>query len=156
MHPFAMEINGLPLHVLVVHAAVVLTPLAALLALAYLAPRWRDRLRLPLLAAGLVAAGVVVLAYLSGNNFLDSDRFDFLANSPDIKEKVDHHADLGRVALWVGIGFGVACLVNWFFHDRAERAVRLLLNALLAVAAVALLVVVVMTGDAGAQAVWGK
>jgi hypothetical protein len=151
-----MEINGLPLHVLVVHAAVVLTPLAALLALAYLAPRWRDRLRLPLLVAGLVAAGIVVLAYLSGDDFLGSDRFDFLATSPDLKEKVDHHADLGRIALWVGLGFGAVCVASWWCHDRTERAVRLVLDALLAIAAVALLVVIVMTGDAGAQAVWGK
>ena len=33
-----MEINGLPLHPLVVHAAVVFGPLAALTALAYVVP----------------------------------------------------------------------------------------------------------------------
>ena len=41
-----MEINGLPLHVLVVHAAVVFGPLAALSAIGYVAlPSQRDRLR---------------------------------------------------------------------------------------------------------------
>ena len=44
-----MEINGLPLHPLVVHAVVVLSPLAALGGLLYAAvPRWRWWLRWPL------------------------------------------------------------------------------------------------------------
>ena len=43
-----MEINGLPLHPLVVHAAVIFGPLAAVAALAFLVPRWRDRLRWPM------------------------------------------------------------------------------------------------------------
>ena len=44
-----MEINGLPLHALVVHAAVVFGPLAALAGVLYVAlPTWRDKLRWPL------------------------------------------------------------------------------------------------------------
>ena len=39
------EFNGLPLHVLVIHAVVVLVPLLALFAIAYgVLPRWRHRL----------------------------------------------------------------------------------------------------------------
>jgi hypothetical protein len=41
-----MELGGLPLHPLVIHAAVVFGPLAALCALGYaLLDRWRERLR---------------------------------------------------------------------------------------------------------------
>ena len=43
--------NGLPLHVLVVHGAVVVTPVAALAALALVRPSWRTRLRWPVAVA---------------------------------------------------------------------------------------------------------
>ena len=52
-----MEINGLPLHPLVVHAAVVFGPLAALAALAYVVlPAWRDRLRWPMVVLALMGS----------------------------------------------------------------------------------------------------
>ena len=45
------SILGLPIHALVVHAAVILIPLAALLGIAFLRPVWRMPLRWPLPAA---------------------------------------------------------------------------------------------------------
>ena len=74
----AMEwsVTGLPLHILVIHAAVVFGPLAALSALAYVAlPRYRDLLRWPTLVLALIAFGSIWAAYLTGQNFFDSDRF---------------------------------------------------------------------------------
>jgi cytochrome c biogenesis protein CcdA len=71
-----MNIAGLPLHVLVVHAAVVFGPLSALAALAYVAvPRYRDLLRWPTLVLVLVATAAIWLAFFSGESFYDSDRF---------------------------------------------------------------------------------
>jgi hypothetical protein len=68
-----MEIGGLPVHVLVVHAAVVLTPLAALTAIVFaVVPRWRWLTRWPALVSGLVALGAVVAAKLSGDNFVEN------------------------------------------------------------------------------------
>ena len=55
-----MEINGLPLHPLVVHAAVIFGPIAALTALAFLVPRWRLRLRWPMVGLALVATASIV------------------------------------------------------------------------------------------------
>ena len=56
-----MEINGLPLHPLVVHAAVIFGPLGCLTALAYVGlPQHRDRLRWVALAMVLIATAVVV------------------------------------------------------------------------------------------------
>ena len=76
MQSLVMEINGLPLHVLVVHAAVVLTPIAALAAIGYaVVPKWRDWLRWPVIVAVVVAVGTVWVAYLSGDDFRGSDRF---------------------------------------------------------------------------------
>ena len=58
-----MEFNGLPLHPLVVHAVVILGPLAGLTGLAYaFVPRWRWLLRWPLVALSLVVAVTAVVA----------------------------------------------------------------------------------------------
>ncbi len=61
-----MEINGLPLHALVNHAAVVFGPLAALAGVLYAVPRFRDYLRWPLVASVLVLLVSVWASYLSG------------------------------------------------------------------------------------------
>jgi hypothetical protein len=144
-----MEINGLPLHPLVVHAAVVFTPLAAIAALLYVAvPRWRDRLRWPMLALAVIATGAIVVAYLSGGSFLNS--------KPELKTspQVLAHQHRGRQLLWIGIGFGLLAIVSGWLHTRTG-ALRIVLDVLLGVAAVLLLVWVFLTGEAGARAVWG-
>jgi uncharacterized membrane protein len=143
-----MEINGLPLHVLVVHATVVFVPLAALAALAFLVPSWRDRVRWPMVVLAVVATGAVILAYYSGGDFLDS--------KPELKAspQVQAHEDLGGQLLWVAIGFGVvALLAAWLY--RRTGALRVVLDVLVAVGAVSVLVMVLRTGEAGARAVWG-
>ena len=68
-----MEINGLPLHPLVVHAAVVFGPLSALARPGLRrAPAWRDRLRWPTLALVLIAFGSIWRPTSAGENFLES------------------------------------------------------------------------------------
>lgn len=143
-----MEFNGLPLHPLVVHAAVVFGPLAALAALAYLVPRWRGRLRWPMLVAAVIATGAVVLAYLSGNDLLNSK--PELGRLPALQT----HQDRARVLLWTTLGFGVMAIVSGWWGARTGGP-RVLLDVLLAASAVAVLVLVVLTGDAGSRAVWG-
>ena len=88
----AMEwsIAGLPLHPLVVHAAVVFTPLAALAALAYVfLGRYRDLLRWPTLVLAVVAVLSVWAAYFTGVNFFSSDHF---ANfSGEVLDRIKTH-----------------------------------------------------------------
>lgn len=143
-----MEINGLPLHPLVVHAAVVLGPLAALTALASLVPRWRDLLRWPMAVLAVVATGAIVLAYFSGGDFLDSK--PELRTSPQVQD----HEELGEQLLWISLAFGAVAVVAGWLRTRTGP-VRVVLDVLLAVAAVVLLVWVFRTGEAGARAVWG-
>lgn len=144
-----MEINGLPLHPLLVHAAVVFGPLAALAALVYAGvPSWRERLRWPMTGLAAVAGLAVVAAYLSGRDFLDSR--PELAQVP----AVGTHEDRAWVALWVTLGFTVVAVATAGLHRR-EGAVRVATHVLLALAAAATLVTVVLTGDAGSRAVWG-
>ncbi|WP_183096026.1 DUF2231 domain-containing protein [Nocardioides stalactiti] len=148
-----MEINGLPLHPLAVHGAVVLVPLVALLALAYLLPKWHDQLRWPLLVGALVAVGSVVVAYLSGDSFREAN--EFFNTAGPIADKIDTHEERAELLLWTSISFGVMALLNAVLHPK-EGWLRWVLGALLAIDAVAVLVLVIMTGDAGAQAVWGE
>ena len=84
------SVAGLPLHILVIHAAVVFGPLAALSALAYVGlPRYRDLLRWPTLVLALIAFGSIWAAYLTGQNFFDSDRF---ANfSGELLDNIETH-----------------------------------------------------------------
>ena len=143
-----MEINGLPLHPLVVHAAVIFGPIGALTALVYaVLPRWRDRLRVPMVALALLATGSVVAAYLTGRNFLES--------RPELGQKpmLGTHEARAHVLLWLSLGFGLVALAAGWLHGRIG-AVRVATRVVLGLAAAAVLVQVVLTGDAGARAVW--
>ncbi len=145
-----MEINGLPLHPLVVHAAVVFGPLGALAALVYvLLPSWRDRVRWPMVAMALLATAAIVVAFLTGRSFLNS--------RPDLAQlaQVQTHKARATTTLWITLAFGVVAVVAGALHERTG-AVRLALRVLLGLAAVAVLVGVALTGDAGARAVWGR
>ena len=148
-----MEINGLPLHPLVVHAAVVFGPLSALVALAYaLVPAWRDRLRWPTLVTVLLATAAIWAAYLTGVSFRDSK--DFFSTGA-LGVKIEHHKALAGVLRLVTSGFAVVTVLAVALHHR-RGGVRVALAAVLSAAAIATLVYTALTGDAGAQAVWGQ
>ena len=162
-----MEVNGLPLHVLVVHAVVVLAPLAALAGLAYaVRPPWRWLLRWPLVVLAVSAAGLAFLAKQSGEAMLE-DR-PFLLEAEALRDKIMLHQDRGELLVWFALGFlVVSLLAAWsaggpsaLASGRGALESRGVLATatvvLLAVAAVALLVMTVLTGDAGSQAVWGE
>ncbi len=152
-----MEINGVPLHPLVVHAAVVFTPLAALGALAYVVPRFRSALRWPLLVVTVLALASVFVAVASGEDLLESRGIE----SP-LLETHEERAELLRTVM-IGFTLVVAAAVALLprrSRDGAPSATRsavltLPLTLLLVVGAVAVTVLVVLTGDAGAQSVWG-
>ena len=147
-----MEIAGLPLHPLVVHAAVVFGPLAALAALAYVVlPRYRDLLRWVTLALTLIAFGSIWAAYLTGTNFFASDRFDGF--SGEALERIETHEDYAKTLRWIVTGFAVATGAATWQHNR-PGTLRTALGALVVIGAVATLAWVGLTGDAGARAVW--
>ena len=149
-----MEINGVPLHPLVVHAAVVFGPLAALSALAYVGlPKHRDKLRWVTLVIVLIATAAIWTAYLTGEDFLESDRFAGVRG--DALEKIETHEDYAETLRLITSGFAIVTILATWLHARTG-ATRYLLGALVAVGAIATLVWTVLTGDAGAKAVWGS
>jgi hypothetical protein len=155
----AMEINGVPLHPLVVHAVVVFVPLSAIAAIAMSLPKWRWLARWPALVLTLGATAASYVAKITGNQ-LEDDRG--LGALPLVKTHVDW-ANRLMLAMWVYaavviVAFWVLPHVTRYAggKDRVGRMVALEkpLMVLVPLAAVAVLVLVVLTGDAGARAVW--
>lgn len=145
-----MELNGVPLHPLVVHSAVVFTPLACLAALAYCVPSWRDRLRWPLVVLAAVSVVSIWVAFLSGEDLRD-ERFA-QATGPFLERLQDHEEWAERLRVGSSV-FAVLAFATAWLHTRTD-AVRTALTVLTALAALATLVLVFLTGDAGAQATW--
>lgn len=162
-----MEINGLPAHVLVVHAAVVLTPLAAITAVVFAAmPRWRFLTRWPTVVLAVVATAAVWVARLSGDDFFES-RFAALPADNPVRAGILEHQELGETLSLVTIAFLVVTVLGVALvggpsglvsgrgaRDPAQSWVEVVLPVAIVLASVATLVYVVLTGDAGARATW--
>ncbi|WP_374455719.1 DUF2231 domain-containing protein [Nocardioides sp.] len=153
-----MELNGVPLHPLVVHAVVVLGPLAALTGLAYaVVPKWRWLLRWPLVVLAVLTAVTAFIATLSGEDLLES--------RPELAPLVEEHEERGELLRNVSLGYvPVAVLAAWALggvsalaSGRGARESRwqVPVAALLVVASLGLVVVLFLAGDSGARAVWG-
>ena len=148
----------MPLHPLVVHAVVVLGPLAALTGLAYaFVPTWRWLLRWPLVVLAVVVAVTALTAVAAGE--------DLLASRPELAPIVEDHEEAGEMLRNVALGFVlVAGFGAWALggasalaSGKGARETRLAIPAvaLLALGSVALLVTVYLAGDSGSRAVWG-
>ena len=156
-----MEINGLPLHPLVVHAVVVFAPLAALFGIVYaVRPQWRWALRWPLVVVTLIAVGTAVVAVLAGQDLAETRGLDAL-------EAVRTHEERGKLLRNILLGFTVVVgLAAWRLggpsglkSGRGERAAtpawcEIVVMGLLVVGAVAVGVAVFLAGDSGSRAVW--
>jgi hypothetical protein len=150
--PLYWNVGGLPLHILVIHAAVVFGPLACVSALAYAGlPRYRDLVRWPTLVLAVIAFLAIWAAYLTGNNFFGSDRFDNF--SGELLDRIHKHQSYARTLRWIATGFAIVTVAATYLHDR-EGTRKLVLNVLVVIGALATLVWVVLTGDAGSRAVW--
>ncbi|HEX2896199.1 MAG TPA: hypothetical protein VHO29_19505 [Marmoricola sp.] len=154
-----MEINGLPLHPLIIHAVVVLVPLGALSAIGFaVVPRWRWLLRWPTLVLAVAAVVLTRIAVVSGTR-LKADR----QLGGDLVHRHQVWGHRLEYAVWV---FAVVAIVAWWvlpvvmpLVGRVDRPSPLpsavaVVAVLLPVTAAVVLVFAVITGDAGAQALW--
>ncbi|MEV0809144.1 hypothetical protein [Micromonospora sp. NPDC050200] len=155
------EINGLPGHILVIHAAVVLVPLLALLASAYgLVPRWRPRLDWAVAILAVVTPVIAWMATESGEafqEFLEGKHYP-----PELLAKIKEHSEYGETTFRLTVGIAVAALVLLALTSGRVRTPRLpswvnwLLTAIIVVLAVFVLIYIYLTGDSGAASVWGN
>lgn len=151
-------INGLPVHPLVVHAVVVLLPLACLGTIAIaLRPSWRSRYGVLVVGFAAAATALIPVATSSG------EALEKHVGDPG------RHAHLGDQLIWFAVPLLVLALALVLLDRRgrvtgpepgtgrtststtAQRAVA----ALALVAAVAASVQVYRVGDSGARAAWG-
>ena len=153
-----MEFNGIPLHPLVVHAAVVFTPLAALAALLFvLVTRWRELLRWPAAVLVVVAAGTDWVARITGRNLFSKLTAQGLHN-----KWLNIHQQRANVLVWLVLGLAVVVVLATLTIPAGDRLARLQvspavvlgLQVVVVGVAVASLVYVYLTGDAGARSIW--
>jgi hypothetical protein len=153
------QINGMPVHALVVHAAVVFVPLLALAAIVYaVVPRWRAKIGWAAALLAVVAPLSALAAMLSGTKLHDRLVANGMSGPP--LEAIDEHMGFGRMTFFLSLGLGIVTLVMLFLTlRRADRPLPRAANLGLLVIMVALAAVsgyyVFRTGDSGAQAVWG-
>jgi hypothetical protein len=143
--------NGIPMHPLAVHAAVVLVPLAALMGVLFAIPRTRAWSRLPLLLTSLAALVAVYVSKESGEPLEES--LDLQGNAHDL---IEEHAELADQLFVLMIVFTVIAVVA-FVVTRSANVSTLVTNVLATVLVLGSIGVAVQTyrvGDVGARAVW--
>lgn len=152
------QINGLPVHALVNHAAVVFGPLLVLGAIVYaVVPRWRPKIGWAVVLLAIVAPVTTYITMESGKTL--RDRLFEQGVSGRGAEIIDDHMNLGTVTFWLMVALGVVSLVMVLLTLRRDRTLPRVADLGLAVIMVALAAVsgyyVFKTGDSGATAVWG-
>jgi hypothetical protein len=155
-------VNGLPAHVLLVHAIVVLLPLsAALLLLTAIWPTARQRLAGP---NAILSVLVVVLVPIT------TSAGEWLEHKLAPSTLIHRHAELGDTAIYAAVAVALLAVIVWWRHREenitagtrrtylapASGAVTALLVALAVIVSGAAIYDVVRIGDSGAQASWSS
>ncbi|OBB33455.1 hypothetical protein A5792_09955 [Mycolicibacterium peregrinum] len=149
-------IDGLPAHVLLVHALVVLAPLtAALVILCALWPAARQGHLLWLtLILAVVTTGLTPLTTYAGEWLYDL--------RPAQDAVLQEHAELGDTMIYFSLALLVVALalVGLHFAEQRDHSRRLIYHGVVAVVAVvvgvASMVQIYRIGDLGARSVWGS
>ncbi|KRA25910.1 hypothetical protein ASD65_05030 [Microbacterium sp. Root61] len=157
-HTDLFQIAGLPLHPLIVHVVVVLTPLTVLaLLLGTFWPAARRRLGLVTPLAALAVLVLVPITVLAGESLRDE-----VGPIPAVL----HHEALGRMLLPWTIALFIVTAAQWvwfrFFAEDvrtrapgAARAASVILAVLSVVVGAGTMTVLLLIGESGARAVWG-
>jgi hypothetical protein len=152
------QIGGLPVHALVLHAAVVFVPLLALGAIVYaVVPRWRPRIGWAVFLLAIMAPIVTFVTRQSGLSFYD--RVTARGISAAGKKILDDHMGFGKLTFLFTLALAIVTLVMVIATLRRSTPLPRVADLGLAVIMVALAAIsgyyVFRTGDSGAHAVWG-
>ncbi|HEY4569208.1 MAG TPA: DUF2231 domain-containing protein [Kribbella sp.] len=155
-------VNGLPAHVLLVHAIVVLLPLSALLlVLTALWPAARRRLAGP---NAILSVLVVVLVPIT------TSAGEWLEHRLAPNALIHRHAELGDTAIYAAIAVAVLAIVLWWrqrestgrtpakrtFLAPASSALTTTLTVIAVLVAAGAIYDIVRIGDSGAKASWNN
>lgn len=143
MNSFLDTIQGLPVHPLVVHFAVVLLPLATLgVIVAIYVPRFRKGYAFASMVGVFLGTGAALVAKQSGE-----------ALAARIGNPAEH-SNYGNILAWTSVGFFLLALY-WYRNARIASGSKVNLSGnVTALAGVMILGLTFLTGHTGAQAVW--
>ncbi len=148
-------ISGLPAHVLLVHALVVLAPLTALLEIVCAVwPAARRRLVWLVLAFAVVTTALTPITTEAGEWLYDRER--------QHSAILNTHADRGGWMIYFSIAMLVVAVILALAHWRENRSATpgMTTNVVVAILAIAVgvasIVQVVRIGDSGARSVWAN
>lgn len=151
------QINGLPVHALVLHAAVVFVPLLALGAVVYaLVSPWRAKIGWAVALLAVIAPVTTFVAKESGEKLYD--RLLSKGLSGKGKEILDQHLGFGTRTFWFVLALGVVSLllVGLTMRGSLPKVGQIVLGVIAIALAAACGYYVFRTGDSGATAVWGS
>ncbi len=160
------EIHGLPVHPLAVHGAVVLVPLAALLAILFVVPRTRRWAALPMALVSVAGFVAVYVAKVTGHNLENTliklGGGQAWLDSP-IGKAVGVHAGRASTLVRMMLVFAVIAVVVYllwlapsWIADRVKftGVVEYVACAVLIVGAAAVGIQCYRVGESGSKAVW--
>lgn len=143
-------VAGLPVHVLVVHAAVVLVPLAAVGTVMIAArPKLLRLFGVATVVAAGVGAGASIIAKYSGQELAGRVGWP------------NPHSDYGNLFPFAAVTFFVAVTVFWLIArgvplNRNRPLSVKIFGGVLIIAAIAVTFFTVITGHTGSEATWSK
>lgn len=152
-----MEILGLPLHPLIVHATVIIVPLAALGAIMISLLRWARLRYCELVLAAAIGAPILTFITVRAGQDLFQKRF---AQQPQISAALERHVAIGGSLLWWTVGLLVGVVLVYLGQrlvtkDNPRGRLVLIIGSVLSIGfGVVSIVQVVRIGHAGATAVW--
>jgi hypothetical protein len=144
-------VNGLPAHVLLVHAIVVLLPLSALLlVLTALSPAIRRRLAGPNAILSVLVVLLVPLTTSAG---------EWLESRVPQSATLHQHTELGDSAIFYALPIATLAVVIWWLQ-RTSRATSTVVTGIVAVLSLAVgaagVYGIYRIGDSGAKAAWSS
>jgi protein-S-isoprenylcysteine O-methyltransferase Ste14 len=154
------ELFGLPAHPLVVHAPIVLIPLAVVgLAVMLVSTTWHERLRWPVLVITVIGTLGAIAAASSGEELEHEIRE---REGREAVRGLHDHVEAGEMARNLAILFLILLVVYLFLpivlgkrSDKSQpRWLRPLLMVLVVLAGVGSMISIVDAGHSGAKAVW--
>ena len=147
-----LTVGGLPAHPLLVHAVVVLIPLAALGAIAVaIRPRW-NRAYAPLVAFGAIGAALIATVAKAAGEQLEAT----LSIPPEMIVQISEHGRFGLytvVSSWIFAALAPASAI--FGRGRTQSGLSRATGAISALGGLAALAMAVLAGHTGSVAVWG-
>jgi len=142
---------GLPVHALVMHAVVVLLPLAALGVVAIaVVPRWRERFGVLVVLVATAGLAAVPVATRSGGKLEDR-----IGATGIVERQINDHQQFGELVVWPTLAMWVLAVALVLMDRSRRRGAAVTTVAVLAVlAAIGSAVLVTITGHLGSTAVW--